>query len=65
MIRWRGRGYAKKEQVANACDDFVNLAPASEVPAQQVKEAWSALRPGQDIPMIGEIRYGGQEEFCD
>lgn len=58
MIRWRGRDLTYKEQVANACDDFVDLTPASAVPAQQVQDAWSALRTGQEIPLIGEIRYG-------
>jgi hypothetical protein len=53
-MRWRGRDLTYKEQVANACDGFVDLTPASEAPAQQVQDAWSALRAGQEIPLIGE-----------
>lgn len=67
MIRWRGRG-ERKEQVANACDSFVDLTPASDLPAEAVKSAWHALEPGQPIPLIGEIRYGDrdteEDEFC-
>lgn len=61
-LRWRGRDLEKKEQVANACDSFVDLRPASDVPAQEVKNDWAALLPGQPIPLIGEIRYGDREE---
>lgn len=64
-LRWRGRDYTKKEQVANACDDFVDLTPASEAPPTQTRTNWSALLSGQEIPLIGEHRYGGEEEFCD
>ena len=65
-LRWRGRDYTKKEQVANACDDFVDLTPVSEAPAAAVADAWSALRTGQEVPLIGEDRYGGfdEEEEC-
>lgn len=54
MIRWRGRDATYKEQVANACDDFVDLTPVSESAAEQTRENWSALIPGQAVPMIGE-----------
>ena len=64
MIRWRGRG-EPQEQVANACDSFVDLTPASEAPATQTRTNWSALLPGQPIPLIGERRYDGEEELCD
>lgn len=63
-LRWRGREVTKEQQVANACDDFVDLAPVSEAPAEAVKQAWSALRTGQEIPLIGERRYGDDEEVC-
>lgn len=63
MPRWRGRQvHPKPEQVANACDDFVDLAPADLAPAEQVRNNWSALRAGQDIPLIGERTYGDEEE---
>lgn len=61
-MRWRGRDWRYREQVANACDDTVALAPASQVPAQQVKNDWSALLPGQEIPLIGEATYGYCQE---
>lgn len=54
MMRWRGRDLTYKEQVANACDSFVNLDPVSEAPAVLVRSNWSALLPGQDIPLIWE-----------
>lgn len=67
-IRWRGRG-GRKEQVANACDSFPDLSPASEEPAEQVRAAWLPLQRGQAVPLIGEDgRYGYGEEqaedFC-
>jgi hypothetical protein len=62
MLRWRGREGRYREQVANACDDFVDLTPASEAPAQQVEDNWSALKAGQDIPLIGERSYGYCQE---
>jgi hypothetical protein len=63
MNRRRGRGC--EEQVANACDSFVDLAPASEVPAEQVRQDWAAVLPGQPIPLIGEFRGRDQEdEHC-
>jgi hypothetical protein len=64
MIRWRGRDYSRREQIANACDSFTPLAPVSEIPAAQTRANWDALRPGQEIPLIGERRYGDREEEC-
>ena len=61
MTRWRGRDLEPKEQVANACDSFVDLTPASDVPAELVLSAWDALRAGQDIPLIGEQVYPNAE----
>jgi hypothetical protein len=54
MLRWRGRDGLYHEQVANACDSFVDLAPASEAPAALVRSRWAALLPGQDVPLIWE-----------
>lgn len=54
MQVWRGRDGLYHEQVANACDSFVDLTPASQVPAAAVTAAWAALLPGQDIPLIWE-----------
>lgn len=60
MIRWRGRG-EPQEQIANARDDFVDLSPASEAPAVQTSANWSALLPGQTVPLIWEdTRHGYQ-----
>lgn len=65
-LRWRGREYTEELQVANACDDFVDLTPVSDAAADAVKDRWSALLSGQTIPLIGERSYGGEEdEFCD
>lgn len=55
-LAWRRDG-RRREQVANACDDFVDLTPASEVPAQLVETNWSPL-----LPMIGDC--DGEEEEC-
>ena len=61
MIHWRGRG-DRQEQVANACDSFVDLTPVSEAPAEQTRTNWSALLPGQTVPLIWEdSRHGYQE----
>ena len=61
--RWRGRDHSKKpQQVANASDDFVDLAPVSEAPANAVKDAWAPLLSGQAVPLIGEDRHGRIEE---
>lgn len=64
-MRWRGRDLRPKEQVANAWDSFVDLAPASEAPAAEVKAAWLPLQAGQEIPLIGEQVYGYQPEADD
>lgn len=55
MIRWRGRDLRPKEQVANAWNSFVDLTPASEIPAQQIRDNFDPLRAGQEIPLIGEL----------
>jgi hypothetical protein len=62
-IRWRGRG-EPQEQVANACDSFVDLTPVSEAAAVATRSKWSALLPGQTIPLIWEDTrgYRGQED---
>lgn len=62
MIRWRGRTLTVEEQVANARDSFVNLTPASEAPAASVRSNWSAVLPGQTVPLIWERSYGAEEE---
>lgn len=66
-IRWRGRG-EPQEQVANACDSFVDLTPVSEAPATQTRSNWSAILPGQTVPLIWEDRrygwYGEEDEPC-
>lgn len=63
---WRGRDLTKREeQVANACDSFVDLTPASGAPAAQTRSNWSALLSGQDIPLIGEDRRYGREDDQD
>lgn len=64
MLRWRGRGLDCKEQVANACDSFVDLTPASQAPAAAVKAAWLPVQSGQAIPLLGERVYPDAEP-CD
>lgn len=64
MIRWRGRSAKKPCNVANACQDFVDLTPASEIPAQQTKQNWSALLPGQEVPLIWEATHGYEQDDC-
>jgi hypothetical protein len=61
-MRWRGRSSRREEQVANARDSFVDLTPVSEAPAVVVRSAWSAILPGQDVPLTWERTYGGEEE---
>lgn len=61
MFRWRGRG-EPQEQVANACDSFVDLTPVSEAPATQTRSNWSAILPGQSVPLIWEDTRGYREE---
>jgi hypothetical protein len=71
-IRWRGWG-GECEQVGNAREDFVDLTPVSEAPAEQTRTNWAALLPGSSsVPLIWEdsYRYGraGEEDdeppFC-
>lgn len=62
MIRWRGRDATYKEQVANACDSFVDLTPVSDAPAAQVSTSWSALLPGQTVPLIWERTYPDDDQ---
>lgn len=64
-MRWRGRDLRPKEQVANAWDSQVDLTPASQTPAAEVKEAWAPLLSGQEIPLIGERADGWQPEKDD
>lgn len=64
MLRWRGR-LERKEQVANACDSYIDLTPASEAPAEAVKAAWLPLQTGQPIPLIGEDRGYREDEDVD
>lgn len=63
MIVWRGRGVEPRDQVANALDSTVDLTPASETPAATTAANWSALLPGQTVPLIWERVHGEQEEF--
>ncbi len=52
-----------EEQVANANESFVSLAPVGEARADAVKAAWLPLQAGQTIPLIGEDRrYGDEQE---
>jgi hypothetical protein len=60
-LRWRGRGLAEEEQVANARDSFVDLTPVSEAPAEATRSNWSALLTGQAVPLIGEVRNGRED----
>jgi hypothetical protein len=56
--RWRGPQPAEdEEQIANAPDGLFPLAPVSETPAENTRSNWSAVMPGQPIPMAGEDRY--------
>ena len=32
-----------EEQIANACDDFVDLSPVSEFPAEMTRANWAPL----------------------
>ena len=63
-LRWRGRPLTEEEQVANACDDFVDLAPVSDAPAEATRSNWSTLLSGQEVPLIGEFRHG-REDPCE
>ena len=61
-MHWRGRRETFDEQVANALDSTVDLTPASAAPADAVKAHWSALLPGQTIPLIGEATRDYREQ---
>lgn len=61
---WRGRVLTRELQVANACDSFMNLTPASQAQAVQTRSNWSALLPGQTIPLIWERTYDAEREEC-
>lgn len=63
FLNWRGR-IDCLDQVANAKDSFVDLAPVSEAPAEATRAGWEALIPGQAVPMIGERVYDYAEP-CD
>lgn len=66
LPRWRGRR-ERREQVANACDDFPTLTPASAAAATTTTANWSTLLTGQTVPLIGEDRRNDVEEdqdFC-
>ena len=55
MLRRRGRDFGCPiEQVANAPDEMVDLAPVSNAPADAVKAAWAAWLPGQAVPLLWE-----------
>jgi len=58
-IVWRGRLRTNEEQIANAPDRLFRLAPVSEAPAAQTRSNWSALLPGQTVPLIWEKRRDG------
>jgi len=68
-IRWRGRDWRPKEQVANAWDSAIDLTPVSDAPADAVKAAWLPMQAGQDIPLIGreqrdeQVRQDDPDEF--
>lgn len=66
MLRWRGRDTTYKEQVANACDSFVPLTPASLVPAATTLTKWLPLKAGQPVPLIWERTTDDscQDEGC-
>lgn len=62
-IRWTGpQPSADGEQVANARDDFVDLTPVSQARAEATSTNWSALLPGQEIPLIWERNHGREED---
>jgi hypothetical protein len=49
--RRRSRG---QPQLGNARRGFADLTPASDAAAENTRTNWSALLPGQDIPLIWE-----------
>ena len=62
MLRWRGRVPTRELQVANACDSFLDLTPASQAQAVQTRSNWSVLLSGQTIPLIWERDYGREQD---
>jgi hypothetical protein len=62
---WRGpQPKPDEEQIANARDGLFPFTPASDAPRAQTVTNWSALLPGQTVPLIWEdYGYGrGQED---
>ncbi len=61
---WRGpQPRRDEEQVANARDRLFPLAPVSAAPAALTRTNWSALLPGQTVPLIWEdYGYGREQE---
>lgn len=60
--RWRERRHV--DLIFNARDDFADLTPVSEAAADTTRSNWSALEPGQDVPLIWEgRRHDHQEPF--
>jgi hypothetical protein len=49
---WRRRSH--EPQIGNAHRDFLDLTPVSEDAAENTRNNWSALQPGQEIPLIWE-----------
>lgn len=49
--RWAGRD-CDQPQVGNAKCDVIDLTPASEAPAVQVRAAWAAVLPDPDLPPL-------------
>jgi hypothetical protein len=56
IVRWRGRR-SSEEQVANARDSTVNLAPVSDAPAQRVWNNWAAVLTDHD-PIREDDEHG-------
>lgn len=45
-LYWRGPGEsADGEQLANAFEDYTDLTPQSQAPAQTTRDNWAALLP--------------------
>lgn len=62
--RWQVPDRVCVDQVANACDAYADLSPASDAPAAAVRAAWDPLRSGQTVPLIWE-RTTPDAEPCD
>jgi hypothetical protein len=54
VIPRRWNRHRREPQIANAHQDFAPLAPVSDTPAETTRNNWSALLPGQDVPLIWE-----------